>query len=157
MARRRQLKGVAAGVLGHFVSRNNDIDGYWVLGLLYAELLAGQNTGVRIELLAPPQSELGELGLTLAERFRRFLTQQLEGKKLHLSQLRSAAIDVSFKLSATDARWTARPSARHEGGWGEPFHCQVLLTDDLGKRYAASHRGWCGVHAPSRALRSARA
>lgn len=36
MTRRGELKDVALGVLGSFVSRNNDVDGYWCLGLLRA-------------------------------------------------------------------------------------------------------------------------
>ena len=39
MSRRKILKGFAYGLLGTFVSRNNDIEGYWGLGILrlYAE------------------------------------------------------------------------------------------------------------------------
>ena len=34
MSGRNKLRGVAHAVLGSFISRNNDIDGYWALGLL---------------------------------------------------------------------------------------------------------------------------
>jgi uncharacterized protein len=34
MPRSLNLKGVAAGLAGSFVSRNNDVEGYWGIGLL---------------------------------------------------------------------------------------------------------------------------
>ena len=35
MPRRRELKGVAYGMAGKFVSRNTDLDGYWAIGVMY--------------------------------------------------------------------------------------------------------------------------
>lgn len=35
MARRRELKCVASGIAQYCVSRNNDLGGYWGLGVLY--------------------------------------------------------------------------------------------------------------------------
>jgi hypothetical protein len=49
----KNLKGIAGGILGSFLSRNNDLDGYWGMGILrllaqehgvemvYLDLLAG--------------------------------------------------------------------------------------------------------------------
>ena len=35
MARRRELKSIASGIAAHCVSRNNDIGGYWAMGIIY--------------------------------------------------------------------------------------------------------------------------
>jgi hypothetical protein len=43
----RKLKSVAAGLLGSFVSRNNDIGGYWGIGVLCRDTAA---MGGKVEL-----------------------------------------------------------------------------------------------------------
>ena len=38
MPRRRELKDLAAGIALKFISRNNDLRGYWALGILFKDL-----------------------------------------------------------------------------------------------------------------------
>jgi hypothetical protein len=42
MARRKELIGIANGILGSFKSRNNELDGYWSIGVL-ENFISAQN------------------------------------------------------------------------------------------------------------------
>ena len=50
-ARRKELKNIAGGIVGSFISRNNDIDGYWGLGILYRFANQRQVDMIQLDLL----------------------------------------------------------------------------------------------------------
>ena len=51
MSAYKQLKGIAAGLAGTFISRNNDVDGYWGMGVIYSEVSARGVSAVTFSLL----------------------------------------------------------------------------------------------------------
>jgi hypothetical protein len=51
MARRKALKNVCSGILGSFVSRNNDCEGYWGMGILYRFAKERGKSDLMIDLL----------------------------------------------------------------------------------------------------------
>ena len=50
MPRSARLTNIANGLCGSFVSRNNDVEGYWAIGKL--RLLAGQHEDLAIKVQA---------------------------------------------------------------------------------------------------------
>jgi hypothetical protein len=65
MPRRKAFQDAARGLLGAFVSRNNDVGGYWAIGKLYAHARRSRSPEVRIDLIestiAPPSAEFADL------------------------------------------------------------------------------------------------
>ena len=51
MPRRKEIKGIAAGFVSHFISRINDINGYWAMGILHKYALNNLSTSVEIDVL----------------------------------------------------------------------------------------------------------
>jgi hypothetical protein len=145
MARRKDLSGAAFGVLGTFVSRNNDVGGYWALGKLYAHARANDVHDVHVDLLTqsitPPSGQFDEMIAFLRER----LARQLAARGVPLDWLKGAEIALSFggEKSANRA--------------GDTFEVVVALTDDREQRREARNRGACWPHDPIRESRSARA
>ena len=45
------LKSIGDGILSSFVSRNNDVYGYWGIGKLYNWMLASKSMTIKIDLL----------------------------------------------------------------------------------------------------------
>ena len=141
----RQLKGVLNSLLGIFMSRNNDIGGYWGPGVLYRETLSSEKR-VKLDLLvgaATPGTALAKsASAQLAER----LDQLLRKEKSSISQLSRAEIEVEFEKSGVGPvpAWAWR---------GEPFLCTVTLADGRGHLYSSSEIGRCEPHDPAREQR----
>jgi hypothetical protein len=145
MPRRKELRGGAFGLLGSFVSRNNDVGGYWALGKLYEHAMKANARDVSIDLSAmtitPPNTEFREMVNT----FRQRLVRQLLARKLPAEWVGGAVIRVAF------SRTKSLDKA------GDVFDCTVALTDDKGRTHDARTSGACWLHDPMRESRSTRA
>jgi len=145
MPRRRDFRGAAFGLLGAFVSRNNDVGGYWALGKLYEHARASNAREIRVDLvrsvITPPSPEFSQM----VGHFRQMLADQLAARKLPNEWLRDA--DVRVKFSGDES--VDKP--------GDAFECFVTFTDDLGHVHQARGNGACWVHDPAKELKSTRA
>jgi hypothetical protein len=151
MMRRRELKGIASGLVGTFVSRNNDVDGYWALGKLCALARRADVNLLEIHLHTSSVIAATDPLLTLlASRYAERLASMLARRDIPSSMVRSACIAIQF---GTTDRFPVPPPST----WGAPFICTFTLTDDLGVERCASLTAWCGPHDPRRESRSARA
>ena len=144
MPRRKELRGVAFGLLGAFVSRNNDVEGYWALGKLYAHALKADVPHVCVDLLdkavTPPSPEFQKM----AAQFGRVLTIQLAARSLPADWVKLATICIEFSRR------------KNPSGPGEMFNCNVTITDDRGRTQHAEAAAACWAHDPFRELGRAR-
>jgi hypothetical protein len=151
MPRRKELKGVAAGVLGSFVSRYTEVDGYWALGMLYQHAEDHATNAVEIDLLrrriVPEDS-----GLTaLAAYCSSLLGKQLGHRGIPDNWVRDAKISVQFDVPL-QGRYAPQQTWRE----GRPFEAIIEVTDDSGTVHSVSALGWCAPHDPKKESRSAR-
>jgi hypothetical protein len=83
MPTRRDLTGVAHGLLGSFMSRSNDNDGYWALGKLYAFAISADVSEIEIDIVRsatlPTSSDFDDV----IRRFRGLLNGRLAAGKLY--------------------------------------------------------------------------
>lgn len=145
MPRRRDLRGAAAGLLGAFMSRNNDVGGYWALGKLYSHARTSNVLEVRIDLVSsiidPPDAEFDDM----LGRFQRTLVDQLAARSLPREWLMEANVSLTFYGEESPT------------GHAETFACSVTLTDDLGRAHQAQGGGACWIHNPAWERKSTRA
>lgn len=138
MAKVKKLRHVAAGLLGSFVSRNNNVDGYWAIGVLYLEAAASDNI-VQLRLLereaAPPSATTMLVASNYAEFLRRALIKQL----VEWEELAAANIDLQFD-TAPDRRDLECRSA------GDPFVCTVTIQSKRGEVACVKASGRCVRH-----------
>ena len=149
MARRKELKNIASGLYGSFISRNNDVGGYWGIGML---CLLAQQSGVqivRIDLLAksitPASSEFSKL----VSGYSSILKKHLSAKGIPENWLASAIIELDFKPEP--------PSGKHIpiATWGSLFNLVVCIADDMKKNHTISGYSYCGPHNPRKESKSA--
>lgn len=145
MPRRREFRGAALGLLGAFVSRNNDVGGYWALGKLYKHAKAIGADAIHIELLKSSMTPPGAQFASMIEYFQQMLSRQLTARRLPNAWLAGAEIVVRFTGQKSDEQ----P--------GDVFECVVTLTDDRGRPHRAQGFGSCWVHSPLREFKSTRA
>ena len=151
MPTRRIIKSVVNGLLGSFVSRNNDIDGYWGLGKLRSLSELYNTTSITINL-KPKHGRIESQHISLnvtTQHYASMLVSIIERCGLPSAYIADARIIVDFVVPPTlpePPKYT----------WGEPFLCTVVIIDDTGREWRASHTGRCGRHDPEREMRSTR-
>ena len=104
-----------------------------------------------IDLISGESSPNTEYAERMAEPLAAYVVDQLEKRGFARERLKSAEVNLEFRVDPTPAQMRAKYT------WGEPFMCQVVLTDDLGAQWTHTKRGWCGKHNPKTERKSARA
>ena len=146
MRRRRALKGVACGLVETFVSRNNDVSGYWGISQLYREALERQVRSVSIELLGHSSPGIGPVAQVVQSHYAKRLEHMVLNAGVSLSQ---AQVVVEF------GTFGSSPPPR-EYSYGDPFLCIVSLAGPNGRTYNAARTGRCSPHDPGAESRSNR-
>ena len=147
MRRRRALKGVAYGLVETFVSRNNDVSGYWGLGQLYREALGRQISSVSIDLLGHSSLGIGPVAQAVQLHYVSRLEHMASNAGVSLSR---AQVVVEFGTFGSNP-----PPRQHS--YGDPFLCIVSLVGSNGRIYTAARTGRCSPHDPETESRSTRA
>ena len=142
MARRRELKSIASGLAWHCLSRNNDINGYWGVGVIC--LLAQERGCSKVEIPVFPRVPLQGI----EAEFRDHLSRHVAYWNFPLKALVEACL-ICFSFEPH--------SVLASRGQRYLVTCVAALTDDLGKQREASVRTLCFAHDPAFELQSTRA
>lgn len=148
MSRRKEFKTIAEGLISSFVSRNNDVYGYWGIGKLYAHMIANGSMRLVIDLvnktIEPADSEFEIL---ISELNIRLLTQ-IEKRKLSTAFLKGAQIIING--------FPETPSAYFGRMAPHKVNCVLKIRDDLNRVHQSEAHAWCREHDPNKELKSAR-
>jgi len=148
MSRRGILKGVACGLLGTFVSRNNDVDGYWGLGVL--RLFAERNnlSQLTIDVLHKSPNLSFESPMRISEEtYRQWFRNALFKAKIYPSDIKEANIYLRF-TTFDEFPKTIRDTR------GEPYLCTVSISNNS-RIISVSRIGVCAAHDPRKDRRRA--
>jgi hypothetical protein len=148
MARHRELRGITHGLLGSFNSRNNDIDGYWGIGVLCLFAQGENISEIRIDLIHQEAPEASPI-CSSATQFRKMLDHLLAIRDLPRTWVKSAEFTVCFNVSF-EHKFHFFGSALG----GKPYMCTLEIVDDLGHKYSARAGGNCWPHNPMKERRS---
>lgn len=135
---RRRLQGVTHDLLGWLVSRQNDAEGWWALGRLYAE-----GRTFRFAPLARTVEPESPTALLLLPRIRTVLERSLHAHGVRPDALRAAEVTIAFDTPHEAVRRTR----------GEPFVARVALTVAGDRVFAKMHFGHCARHDAEREVR----
>jgi len=150
MPTRKELKGIAAGLYGSFINRNNDVDGYWGIGKL--RLHADQNKSSHVvinlldETINPPTKDFCQL----LKSYHKFLKQHIIARNLPPDWLFGASIDLFFDAPPPEGRTPCRAT------YGSLFKLTVTLIDDRNKNHIITGYGYCAPHDPNLESRSSK-
>lgn len=148
MSKRGVFKNIISGTIHSFISRNNDVDGYWGIGKLYSHMLASGSMTLTIDLLKqeiyPPN-----------DHFRKLLSKYsfVVKEKLHranlLHRVKSAKIDLIVYPNECAAHLGSLAPNR--------MRCTIEIVDDAYKKHSFALDTWCRPFDPLKELRSTRA
>lgn len=151
MVCRKDLKNLASGLHGSFMSRNNDVDGYWGVGKLCLHAKKSQIDVVRLDLF-PELDSLDDPGLLALVAGRRAdLKKRLLAKNMSADWVAAACIELDFNPPSPSGRFIPITT------WGRLYRLTVAIVDDRHKLHAVSGYGYCAPHDPVKESRSARA
>ncbi|HEX8611968.1 MAG TPA: hypothetical protein VF800_11835 [Telluria sp.] len=135
MTRLKTFNHVAAGLLQSFVSRNNDVGGFWALGVLYREVSASDG-GVLLNLLDGAAAPSTPGAAIVASNYAVFLRRALLAKGIGLEELEEASVLVQFNTALADRPVDVQCQ-------GDPFVCTVTLRSVHGKEAVMRAAGRC--------------
>jgi hypothetical protein len=132
MARRRELKNIASGLLCSFISRNNDVGGYWGVGKLCLLAQVSATTGVELDLLSktvlPESTELSKL----LQGYNTFLQRHLAARNIPERWIASAVVDLDFNPKEQPEKQVPIIT------WGKLFKLSVTILDDRSRKHTVS-------------------
>ncbi len=148
MGRRKELKNIAYGLINSFISRNNDVFGYWGIGKLYSHMLYSHRMEIKIDLIHTtiiPQSK----------EFRFLISEYLQ--RLFL-QVKKRKIDSNCIVEANILLTGFPNEQKTELGKIAPnrMNCKLIIKDDLGRTHIAERNVWCRKHNPKSEMKSTR-
>jgi hypothetical protein len=145
------LRSVANGLVGTFVSRNNDVSGYWGIGQVQREIEGLSDTVVELDLLHGKATPEGPIARALIAHYSTYLFASLAREGFTRSEVTAAKVLVEFgnfgEAKDRDLFSTI----------GQPFNCKAVLTSRSGKTFSAVRGGLSRPHNPAIERRSLRA
>jgi hypothetical protein len=142
---RSSFRRAVRGVSGSFLSRNNDVGGYWGIGLLYLHAHQRRSRSIKIDLLARQMVPPSEQFETMFDFYARLLIAQFNGHQNPERWITGAKIYLEFN-AATDS----------DVNGSSPFTSIVQIVDDTGQRYVVQAKGRCRLHDPLKEAKSNR-
>lgn len=146
MASRKEFRDFARGIASRFVSRNNDVAGYWGVGVL--------SKGLHDRGLDEAEFDILTVSSGVAVDSARWLRRRLVETGIPAEWVTSAKLRVAYFERAADStewwpQWIARPTS-------VPLFRLVAtatITDDFGRVWEDSASTWCWDHDPNRERR----
>lgn len=77
MPRRKEIRGISSGIASSFVSRNNDIDGYWAMGIFYQMASTEGENNFVLNLVTRESSPKFRFSKRVALPYHEYLLNQL--------------------------------------------------------------------------------
>jgi hypothetical protein len=144
------LRGIASGLVETFVSRNNDVSGYWGIGQIQREIGGSPDAFVDLDLLHGKATPDGPIARELVAHYSVYLSASLAREGFSLSGITAAKVLIEFGAFG-------EVSSPDFSAIGNPFTCKVILANGSGKVLSAVRAGHSWPHNPERELCSKRA
>jgi hypothetical protein len=149
MPRRRELNAVADGVLSSFISRNNDVYGYWGIGKLFSFMLKSNSNKLKIDLLKQTiNPEEIEFDLMI-EYFANIMWTIIKNCKIDPTYVRNAYINIDVNFEDNSKNIISKLIMNELG-------CSCTIEDDLGKKHQIEKKIKCSEHSPKFERKSCR-
>ncbi|WP_313034477.1 hypothetical protein [Massilia alkalitolerans] len=151
MIARRKFNHITAGLLSKFLTRYNDVDGYWALGVLYTEARAF-GSRVEIDMLHGRAQPDCPACMSVARSWAVNLREALGRHGIAPDALAAVTISLEFGL----APLPKLPSYPYPHNYGPDFRATLRLQSRDGRVFVRQDRGYCTPHEEFWGTRSTR-
>lgn len=135
MRPRSRLKHAAAGLLGSLISRNNDVNGFWAMGLLSRDAILPPHR-MEINFIDGSSSPASKNARLMAACYASFLRKAMSRINVDWDELTEATVSLQFNAQVPDPNFSF-PCP------GDPFVCTVTLRTSVGRSASVSAMGRC--------------
>lgn len=143
MSRNARLKNIASGLGGSFVSRNNDLGGYWSIGKLRSLAKQHGQTTVILDLLHCSMQPWSSEFDALSARYQRLLKKLAEASAIRAGDITAASITIDFAPEPVPRPSYIAPDS------GDRFVMTVTITADERADGVVHYAGYCRPHDPA--------
>ena len=143
-----KLKNIANGLLSSFMSRNNDVYGYWGIGKLCSFILDKKLNSIEIDLINGQIRPINSEFRLLVAQFSDRLITQLAIHKLSLKNINEAKIVLS--CYENNSIIELRKLSPHK------MRCRIEIINKNNDLIVLEKSVWCRKHNPNREQKSTR-
>jgi len=144
MPAKKRLTNIANGLCGSFVSRNNDLDGYWAIGKLRSLAEQHGQSMVVLDLLTSSAQPSSAQCSDVFERYCRLLATLAERSRIPFTDITAARIVLDFAPSP----WPR--ASYYKLQWGDQFTVTVTIEAHGRAVGMARDTGYCRPHDAAR-------
>ncbi|WP_201917435.1 hypothetical protein [Aquimarina mytili] len=138
--KRKLLKNIANGILGSFISRNNDVNGYWGIGKIYSLMIISESLEIEIDLIRKAISPSNDELNLLVSHYSDYLFDQLSKQEIQRSNLSQAKIIIVG--NPNNPCLSLGRLAPHK------MNCKITIIDNLNIAYTLEKNVWSREHNP---------
>lgn len=149
--KRKLLKDLAGAIASSFISRNNDINGYYGVGALYKQTNELNTNQIQLDLLTGNTIPVEIDAKYTIVCYYEFFLKQLLSRNFQKNHIKKVTIQLVFNCT-TNGQEKIYENIR----WGNPFSCNVTITDDLEKDHTVKIISYCRIHDPKKENQSLR-
>lgn len=134
--------------MNSFISRNNDVYGYWGIGKLYSHMTKTNSTRIEIDLISLEIKPVNNEFTLLIKEYSTKMFRHLKKLNLNDNVIQKATIVLNgYKNEPTISLGQMAPIR---------INCKVSLVDDLNRVYNCETNTWCRKHSKLRESKSTR-
>lgn len=135
MRSRSRLNHAAAGLLSHFISRNNNVNQFWALGVLYSTVPDAPHI-VKLDLKHAGAIPQTHIAASLATTYQLWLRKALGKLNVPWKTLQAAVVTLQFDADIP------RPDT-YGYLYGDPYVCVIELRSASGHSARYRAQGLC--------------
>lgn len=143
MPRRKELVDVIRGLTSSFDSRNNDVQGYWALGVLYYFAKTNHICLFKFDLLNQTIQPSISYFQQITSTYHSNLQRLINAKNINSQWLKSVSITIEFDNYSKQHNHIKYPV-------GDPYVIIGKIIDDRGKIFESTIYGKCQSHDPTK-------
>jgi len=140
MPAKKRLTNIANGLCGSFISRNNDLNGYWAIGKLRSLADQHRQTTVVLDLLTSSAQPSSAQCSDVFERYCRLLATLAERSRIPFADITVARIVLDF----APPPWPR--ASYYKLQWGDQFTVTVTIEANGRAVGIAREAGYCRPH-----------
>lgn len=148
MARRKEFKTIADGLISSFVSRNNDVYGYWGIGKLYSHMVSTGSMMIKVDFMHRTINPRNDEFKSLINEFANRLFIQITRRGLNREFLKRAELTITGYPNELSPYFGKMAPNK--------VNCKLVILDDLNREYFSEANTWCREHNPDNELKSTR-
>ena len=141
MAANKELHGILNDVLSSFVSRNNNLDGYWAIGKLHALSVSQEGFDISLDLVKTRAASSHQDIETVRETYHTLLVRLVKNREFSERVFVLVVITLMFDASVDSPNASSNVSK-------SKFLASIVAMDTHGGWYKHSISGWSRPHNP---------